>query len=74
MQVHPVLDASTFCYICMSIYISDLYIDQRLGGGRMLRKQSKKAINLADISYNGKPQAGGCVNFFLSAIHRWTGF
>ena len=30
-----------------------------------VRKQRKKAINLANIYQNGKPQAEGCVNFFL---------
>ena len=37
-------------------------------------KQSKKVFNLANISKNGKPLAGGCVNFFLLAIYRWIGF
>ena len=35
-------------------WISGSFIDQR--GGKV-RKQSKKAINLASISQNGKPQA-----------------
>ena len=35
-----------------------------------VRKQSKKAINLANASENGKTQAGECVHFFLPVIHR----
>ena len=33
----------------------DFFIDQRWG---QVRKQSKRAINFASISQNGKPQAG----------------
>jgi len=36
----------------------------------MAMKQRKKANDLANISSNDKPQAGGCVNFFLPAIYR----
>ena len=40
---------------------------------RDVRKQSKRAINLATVSYSDKPQAGECVNFFFPAMSRWTG-
>ena len=46
------------------------FIEQRLEGGGLGRwqsKQSKKAINLTSISWNGKPQAED-VNFFLPVI------
>ena len=48
--------------------------DQRWEWGGEVRKPSKKAVNLAKMSQNGKPQTGGYVNFFLPAIYRWTGF
>ena len=46
----------------------------RDGGGGRWETKIKKAINLANVSKNGKPQAGGCVSFLLPAMYRWTGF
>ena len=45
------------------------FIDQRWGE---VRKQSKKAINLANISQNGKPQAGDVLisSFLTSTSYR----
>ena len=45
------------------------FIDQRWG---KVRKQSTKAINLPNISQNGKPQAGECVSAFLLTIYKQT--
>ena len=39
-----------------------------------VRKQGKTAINLVNISQNGKPQAGDVfISSFLPAVYRWTG-
>ena len=49
------------------VWMPDSFIDQR---GGEVRKQSKKAINLANISLNGKPQAG---DVFISSFLLYTG-
>ena len=46
------------------VWMPGSFINQRQ---EEVRQQGKEAINLANISQNGKPQAVGCVNFFLSA-------
>ena len=54
----------------VGVWMSSSFMDQRLGWGQ--GNKVKKAINLASISENGKPQAGGCVNFnfFLPSTGR----
>ena len=46
------------------------FIEQRW---QEMREQREKTTTLANISWDGKPQARVCVSFFL-AIHRWTEF
>ena len=48
------------------VWMPDSFIDKR---GGEVRKQSKKAINLANISKNGKPQAG---DVFISSFLLYT--
>ena len=54
----------------IGVWMPSSFMDQRLGSGQ--GNKVKKAIHLANISENGKPQAGGCVNFnfFLPSTGR----
>ena len=54
----------------IGVWMPSSFVDQSLGWGQ--GNKVKKAIHLANISENGKPQAGGCVdfNFFPSSTGR----
>ena len=54
----------------IGVWMPSSFVDQSLGWGQ--GNKVKKAIHLANISENGKPQAGGCVNFnfFLPSTGR----
>ena len=54
----------------IGVWMPGSFIEQRWV--EEVREPSKKSINLASIPKGGKPQARGCVNFFLPDISRWT--
>ena len=57
----------------IGVWMPSSFMDQTLGSGQ--GNKAKKAINFANISENGKPQARWMCRFqFPPAIYRSTGF